>query len=90
MQKESYVHHLLHSLRSLTLPERPVHHLSRELGEHLLRYFVPHEGSNCWAWGPVSFSSLAAYESYRQRLRADYEAQANFAFAQRERFILEE
>jgi hypothetical protein len=33
---------------------------------------------------------LAAYEAYRQRLRVDDEAQANFAFAQRERFILKE
>nr|HPH12687.1 NIPSNAP family protein [Burkholderiaceae bacterium] len=38
----------------------------------------------------ISFPSLAAYEAYRQRLRADDEAQANFAFAQRERFILKE
>jgi hypothetical protein len=60
------------------------------LGGHLLGYFVPHEGSNYEAWGLISFPSLAAYEAYRQRLRADDEAQANFAFAQRERFILKE
>ena len=60
------------------------------LGGHLLGYFVPHEGSNYEAWGLISFPSLAAYEAYRQRLRADVEAQANFAFAQRERFILKE
>jgi hypothetical protein len=60
------------------------------LGGHLLGYFVPHEGSNYEAWGLISFHSLAAYEAYRQRLRADDEAQANFAFAQRERFILKE
>lgn len=60
------------------------------LGGHLLGYFAPHEGSNYEAWGLISFSSLAAYEAYRQRLRADNEAQANFAFAQRERFILKE
>eukprot|EP01030_Chromulinospumella_sphaerica_P024678 gene24678-24776_t len=60
------------------------------LGGHLLGYFVPHEGSNYEAWGLISFSSLAAYEAYRQRLRVDDEAQANFAFAQRERFILKE
>lgn len=53
------------------------------LGRHLLGYFVPHEGSNCEAWGLISFPSLAAYEAYRQRLRDDDEAQANFAFAQR-------
>jgi hypothetical protein len=60
------------------------------LGGHLLGYFVPHEGSNYEAWGLISFSSLAAYEAYRQRLREDDEAMANFAFAQRERFILKE
>jgi hypothetical protein len=60
------------------------------LGGHLLGYFVPHEGSNYEAWGLISFPSLAAYEAYRQRLRADDEAAANFAFAQRERFILKE
>lgn len=60
------------------------------LGGHLLGYFLPHEGSNYEAWGLVSFPSLAAYEAYRQRLRGDEQAQANFAFAQRERFILKE
>ncbi len=60
------------------------------LGGHLLGYFVPHEGSNYEAWGLISFSSLAAYEAYRQRLREDAEAAANFAFAKQERFILKE
>ena len=60
------------------------------LGGHLLGYFVPHEGSNYEAWGLISFSSLAAYEAYRQRLREDAEAVANFAFANQERFILKE
>ena len=64
--------------------------ISPRLGGHLLGYFAPHEGSNYEAWGLISFASLAAYEAYRQRLRADDEAQANFAFAQRERFILKE
>ena len=60
------------------------------LGGHLLGYFVPHEGSNYEAWGLISFSSPAAYEAYRQRLREDAEAAANFAFAKQERFILKE
>ena len=34
------------------------------------------------------FDSLAAYEAYRARLRADPEGMENFAFAQRQRFIL--
>lgn len=60
------------------------------LGGHLLGYFVPHEGSNYEAWGLISFSSLAAYEAYRQRLREDAEAVANFAFAKQGRLILKE
>lgn len=60
------------------------------LGGHLLGYFAPHEGSNYEAWGLISFSSLAAYEAYRQRLREDAQAIANFAFAKQERFLLKE
>lgn len=59
-------------------------------GGHLIGYFLPHEGSNFEAWGLVAFESLAAYEAYRARLRADEEGRANFAFAERERFILRE
>lgn len=65
-------------------------HASFRAWGHLLGYFLPHEGSSVEAWGLVSFNSLAAYEAYRQRLREDAEALANFAFAQRERFILKE
>ena len=59
-------------------------------GGQLIGYFLPHEGSNFEAWGLVAFESLAAYEAYRARLRADEEGRANFAFAERERFILRE
>jgi hypothetical protein len=59
-------------------------------GGHLVGYFLPSEGTNYEAWGLVSFASLAAYEAYRARLRADPEGRANFEFAQRERFILRE
>jgi hypothetical protein len=59
-------------------------------GGHLLGYFVPHEGTNYEAWGLISFPSLAVYEAYRNRLREDAEARANFEFAQTERFILRE
>ena len=59
-------------------------------GGHLLGYFLPHEGSNVEAWGLIAFPSLAEYEAYRTRLKADDEARANFAFAQRERFIQRE
>lgn len=59
-------------------------------GGHLLGYFLPHEGSNVEAWGLIAFASLADYEAYRARLKADDEALANFALAQRERFIHKE
>ncbi|MGA0609708.1 NIPSNAP family protein [Caldimonas sp. KR1-144] len=60
------------------------------LGGHLVGYFLPHEGSNVEGWGLIAFDSLAAYEAYRARLKTDAAAQANFGFAQRERFILRE
>ncbi|RMA59854.1 NIPSNAP protein [Acidovorax sp. 100] len=59
-------------------------------GGHLLGYFLPHEGSNYEAWGLIGFESLAAYEAYRARLRADPEGRANFALAQDGHFILRE
>jgi hypothetical protein len=42
------------------------------------------------AWGLISFASLAAYETYRARLKADPEGRANFEFAQQKRLILRE
>ena len=59
-------------------------------GGHLIGYFLPCEGSNYEAWGLVGFDSLAAYEAYRTRLKADAEGRDNFAFAQTHRFILRE
>ena len=59
-------------------------------GGHLVGYFLPSEGSNYEAWGLIAFDSLAAYEAYRARLRADPEGRANFEWAQRQRFILRE
>jgi hypothetical protein len=59
-------------------------------GGHLVGYFLPHEGTNDIAWGLISFPDLAAYETYRARLRADPAGQANFALAQEKRFILRE
>jgi len=38
----------------------------------------------------ISFDSLAAYEAYGARLRADPEGAANFRFAQEQRFIVSE
>jgi NIPSNAP len=59
-------------------------------GAHLVGYFLPHEGTNDVAWGLIAFDSLAAYETYRARLRSDSEALANFALAQSKRIILRE
>jgi len=59
-------------------------------GGHLLGYFLPHEGTNDVAWGLIGFDSLAAYEAYRARLKADPEGRENFAFAQAQRFIRRE
>ena len=59
-------------------------------GGDLLGYFMPYEGTNNIALALISFESLAAYEVYRVRLKADPDGLANFEFAQRERFILSE
>jgi NIPSNAP len=59
-------------------------------GGKLLGYFLPHEGTNNVAWGLIAFDSLAAYETYRVRLKADPEGGRNFAFAQEKRLILRE
>jgi NIPSNAP len=59
-------------------------------GGDLVGYFLPHEGTNDVAWGLIACGSLAAYETYRSRLKADPEARANFAFAQGRRLILRE
>jgi hypothetical protein len=59
-------------------------------GGSLLGYFLPHEGTSYEAWGLIGFDSLASYEAYRARLKADPEGRANFEFAQQRRFILKE
>jgi hypothetical protein len=59
-------------------------------GGKLLGYFLPHEGTNYEAWGLISFPSLADYEAYRARVKAEPEGRANFGFAQEKRFILRE
>src|SRR5579872_1184974 len=59
-------------------------------GGDLIGYFLPHEGTNDIALALIGFPSLAAYEAYRQRLRENEAARANFARAQQQRFILSE
>src|SRR6266516_4303265 len=59
-------------------------------GGHLVGYFLPHEGTNDIGWGLIAFDSLASYEKYKQRLKVDPDAQANFKMASEKRFILRE
>jgi len=59
-------------------------------GGDLIGYFMPHEGTDNIAQALIGFDSLAAYEAYRARLRADPAGAANFRMAQDRRFILSE
>ena len=59
-------------------------------GGDLVGYWMPHEGTNNIAYALISFDSLAAYETYRARLRADPAGVANFQSAETGRFILAE
>ncbi len=59
-------------------------------GGQLIGYFLPHEGTNDIAWGLIGFESLAAYETYRAKLKTDVEARDNFGFAVNNRIILRE
>jgi hypothetical protein len=59
-------------------------------GGECLGYWMPHEGTNNIAFALLNFPSLAEYESYRARLRADKEAMATFSFAEENKFILAE
>jgi hypothetical protein len=59
-------------------------------GGDLVGYWMPHEGTDNIAYALISFESLAAYETYRARLKSDAEGAANFALAQKERFIVSE
>ena len=59
-------------------------------GGDLIGYFMPHEGTNNIALALIRFDSLAAYEVYRARLKADEHGRNNFQFAQAQRFILSE
>jgi len=59
-------------------------------GGDLLGYFLPNEGTNDIAWGLIGFASLADYEAYRARIKADPAGRANFERAQKGRFILRE
>src|SRR5262245_37587896 len=91
-------HHGLHPLPARPVSVRRLRRLRArrwltiipQCGGNLLGYWMPHEGTNNIAYGLISFDSLAAYEAYRARLKADREGAANFRFAQEQRFILSE
>ena len=59
-------------------------------GADLIGYYVPHEGSSTLAYGIYNNPSLAAYETYRERLATDPLGRENYDFAMREKFILRE
>jgi hypothetical protein len=59
-------------------------------GGDLVGYFLPYEGTNDVGFGIISFESLAAYETYRARLKSDPDARRNFELAQTKRVILRE
>jgi hypothetical protein len=59
-------------------------------GGQLIGYFMPHEGTNYVAHALIGFESLAAYETYRARLKDDGCGRANFEFAERQQLILKE
>jgi hypothetical protein len=59
-------------------------------GGDLVGYWMPHEGADNIALALISFDSLAAYETYRARIKQDDAGMKNFRFAQSERFILSE
>jgi hypothetical protein len=59
-------------------------------GGHLVGYFLPYEGTNNVGWGLIAFDSLASYEGYRKKLKADPEARRNFETAVAKRVILRE
>lgn len=59
-------------------------------GGRLDGYWMPHEGTNNVAYGLISFASLADYEAYRARLRADAEGVQNFRWAEEQRLIVAE
>jgi NIPSNAP len=66
------------------------HTIIPKCGGDLIGYFLPHEGANNIALALIGFDSLAGYEAYRVRLKADPDGSANFLFAEEERFILSE
>lgn len=59
-------------------------------GGDLVGYWMPHEGTNDIAYGLISFESLASYEAYRTRLKADPAGAANLGAAEEHKFVRSE
>ena len=59
-------------------------------GGHLVGYFMPHEGTNDIAWGLITLDSLAAYETYRARLKEDRDLSREDAIINEKRVIVRE
>lgn len=58
-----------------------------EMGGTHHGYHLPHEGPNDVAYCHFSFPSLAAYETYREAMRADPDCDRAYAHARRTRCI---
>jgi hypothetical protein len=59
-------------------------------GGHLIGYFMPYEGTNDVAYALIGFDSIASYERYRTRIKADEAGRKNFELAQSKRLVLRE
>ena len=59
-------------------------------GADLIGYFAPHEGSSTLAYGVYNIESLAAYETYRERLGNDPLGRETTSSHKPEKFLLRE
>jgi len=96
-QQQRHDSNLLHPIRNRSVPTGSFQRVRRKLGKHyprcgghLVGYFLPYEGTNNVGWGLIAFDSLASYEAYRKKLKADPEARRNFETAVAKRVILRE
>jgi hypothetical protein len=59
-------------------------------GAHFIGFFLPYESTNDVGWAMIGFDSLASYEAYKARLKADPQAREDAAWMQSKRIILRE
>ena len=62
-------------------------HLVEKLGGIHHGYHLPHEGPNDIAYAHFSFPTLAAYEIYREKMKADLECVRAYEHAKRTKCI---